>query len=281
MTTGLIQTAYHGLLLRFPPKQRILVQFLLHHKRIPDLIEPKSFTEKIQVRKLVDRDPRMSDLIDKIAVKQMVAEVLGSDWIIPTLWEGTRPVDIPWLQLVPPLVLKASHGSGMNMFIRSLEEDIKQVAEEASTRWLGTTYGIHDAEWAYSGITPRLLIEPMLLENGRVPTDYKFWVFHGRVELIQAEVDRFGDHRRSFFDRNWNLQPITQTYRSAGHVPPPGSLSYMIDAAEELSHDFDFVRVDLYEFYDKPLFGEMTFYPDAGYKSFLPQEFDVVLGRLW
>ena len=178
----------------------------------------------------------MPILIDKLAVKQVVAGASESHWIIPTLWAGTKPTDIPWSDLVPPLVLKANHGSGLNMFIHSLGEDVQRAAEAASARWLCTKFGIREAEWAYSKIVPRLLIEPMLLESEQVPIDYKFWVFHGRVEIIQVDVDRFGEHQRSFFDRNWNLQPFTLHYRrSDRNIPRPGSLSYMIDAAEYLT----------------------------------------------
>jgi hypothetical protein len=55
----------------------------------------------------------------------------------------------------------------------------------------------------------------------------------------------------------------------------------MIWAAERLGASFRFVRVDLYEVNETPLFGEMTFYPNAGHIGFKPKGVDAEIGRLW
>ena len=56
----------------------------------------------------------------------------------------------------------------------------------------------------------------------------------------------------------------------------------MIDIAETLSADFDFVRVDLFQPNgDEIVFGEMTFSPTAGYIPFGPPEYDSILGSYW
>ena len=52
----------------------------------------------------------------------------------------------------------------------------------------------------------------------------------------------------------------------------------MKKVAEELSSDFPFVRVDLYNVNGKIYFGELTFYPSSGYGKFHPDEFDIQLG---
>ena len=55
----------------------------------------------------------------------------------------------------------------------------------------------------------------------------------------------------------------------------------MIDAAEELGRDFDFVRVDFYEVDGRPRFGEMTFYPGSGLEPVEPPWLDLEMGRQW
>ena len=55
----------------------------------------------------------------------------------------------------------------------------------------------------------------------------------------------------------------------------------MMEAAETLGHGFDFVRVDMYEVGNRPLFGEMTFYPGSGLHRLDPVSLDDRMGELW
>ena len=52
----------------------------------------------------------------------------------------------------------------------------------------------------------------------------------------------------------------------------------MLEVAHELSKDFPFVRVDLYNVGGKIYVGELTFYPWSGYVQFTPENFDFELG---
>jgi hypothetical protein len=63
-------------------------------------------------------------------------------------------------------------------------------------------------------------------------------------------------------------------------VPKPVSLSKMINLAEILAKDFNFVRVDLYQLNDGTIkFGEMTFTPGSGIGKFCPEKYDILLGK--
>ena len=76
----------------------------------PNLKNPKSFNEKIQWLKLNDRDSRYSDLIDKFKVKDIVKDILGEEYIIPTLFGPYYDVeDIPWNELPEQYVIKCNH----------------------------------------------------------------------------------------------------------------------------------------------------------------------------
>ncbi len=55
----------------------------------------------------------------------------------------------------------------------------------------------------------------------------------------------------------------------------------MLLGVEMLSENVSFVRVDLYEINSKPLFGELTYYPESGWGRFIPGEFDRVVGDMW
>lgn len=261
---------------------RIHRGFASHHGYYPNIFSPKSFSEKIQRRKFFDRDPRLPRLADKIAVKSYVEERLGPDWIIPTIWSGAELPQTPEWQM--PFVLKASHGSGMNCFVRNTGEfDLAKISS-ACESWLSETYyGAWGGEWLYSQIPPRLLVEPFMSDaDGTLPLDYKLWVFHGRVRFIQVDVDRETAHTRTMFDRDWNKLPFTLAYPlSERPIGRPTSLTEMIAAAEMLASDLPFVRVDFYEIGGTPKFGEMTFYPGSGWERFMPVEYDQEVGALW
>lgn len=267
-----------------PPRLTISLQFYYRLGYFPNLRRPATFNEKIQHRKLYDRDPRMAPLIDKIAAKDIVAGVIGSDWIIPTLWSGRDPAHIPFDKLTPPYVVKASHTSNCNLFVFDGEAVDRAHIQAQAARWLKVDHASYAHEWAYSQVSPGLLIEPYIGRITSLPVDLKFYVFHGKVHYIEVCVDRGTENKRwIYFDRDWVWQPVSPADEADADmkVNPPESLTAMIDAAEALGAPFGFARVDFYEVDERPLFGEITFYPDAGYDSDHSANFNRVLGELW
>jgi hypothetical protein len=246
------------------------------------LFWPKGFNEKVQRRKLFNRDRRMPFLQDKVAVKEFVRTRIGSDWIIPTLWHGRELPPIADRNWPLPFVLKASHGSTWNIFVREpINLDWPEI-ELIGSKWLRTVYGAEWGEWLYSLIPPQLLVEPFMGEPPTLPIDYKFWLFHGCVAFIQVDTDREFNHKRAMFDVNWNRLPFTVGYPLEERpLQRPNTLDRMIEAARILARDWDFVRVDFFEIDRRPLFGEMTFYPGSGFETFDPPQWNERVGRLW
>lgn len=254
-------------------RRRIALCYWWQHGRRPDLGSPRLFTELLQTRKLHDRDARMPLLADKVAVKQVVADRLGAEWVIPTLWHGAI---LPTARRWPlPLVVKARHGCGQHVFVRDAGQDWAGIGRRAD-RWTRRAYGGWLDEWAYRAIPRGLLVEPFMGREGVLPLDYKFFVFGGRVEAVQVHLAREHAHRWMLFDRDW--RPFSRT---AEDVSRPRALPAMIAGAEEMARGFDFVRVDLYEIAGRPTFGEMTFYPGSGLLPIDPIGLDARFGELW
>ena len=63
------------------------------------------------------------------------------------------------------------------------------------------------------------------------------------------------------------------------HVKKPQLLVELLNVAEKLSQDFPYVRVDLYIANNQVYFGELTFRPYGGFMKFVPESFDLELGR--
>ncbi|MEG8042482.1 hypothetical protein QP164_06745 [Sphingomonas sp. LR59] len=62
---------------------RVHLTYWWRHRRRLSIDRPRRFTEFVQRRKLIDRDPRIPLMIDKVGVKPFVANVLGADWVTP------------------------------------------------------------------------------------------------------------------------------------------------------------------------------------------------------
>lgn len=242
---------------------------------------PRTFSEHVQHRKLHDRDPRHSALADKIGAKEFVRGRLGEDWIIPTLWSGDRLPQCPprW---PAPYVLKAAHGSDWNWFVRTAEGEDWAAMQAAAARWLREPFGISGREHHYRAIPRRLLVEPMLGDPRASLTDYKFFVFGGKVAFLHMDADRGTQTRRVCLDRDWRVLPFRLGgYPEADAGEPPARFGDMLAAAEALGSGFDFVRVDLYDVDGAPKFGELTFTPEAGFGPFRPSSIDAEMGRRW
>jgi hypothetical protein len=147
------------------------------------------------------------------------------------------------------------------------------------TYYLRVKYYYHAKEWAYKNIIPKIICEKYLMENGRSPMDYKFFCFNGKPRFIQVDIDRFEHHKRNLYDTNWKLLDLELGHpKLSKKIDKPLALKKMIQYASELSQSLPFVRVDLYNFEGRIIFGEMTFYPLSGAAKFNPIYYDKIFG---
>lgn len=266
-----------------PDRAAIALQYYRAHGRFPNLKAPKTFTEKVQYRKLNDRDPRLPLFADKIRAKELVALIIGDEYIIPTLWSG-KYLNIPKISELPrPIVIKASHGCASNIFVHEGDKPDWSAMWWQCQDWLRTPYGTKTREWLYEGIERQILVEPMIGNGKQPPSDYKFFVFHGQVTHVHVDIDRYGDQRvRAILDKDWQRLDVKSFYPNAPYtVDRPDRFEEMKRIAEKIGKKFDFVRVDLYDVDGRIYFGETTFYPASGYLAYDPPSFDAELGAAW
>src|SRR4051812_11174448 len=131
-----------------------------HYGAYPNLLNPKTFNEKILWRKLFDRDPLIPIFSDKVRAKSAVGELIGYEHVVPTLWVGDRLDETAINRFDPPYVLKCNHGSGWNVFIRRGSE--LSAAAERINRWLAQDFSSLHGEWGYKDIPRKVLVEPLL-----------------------------------------------------------------------------------------------------------------------
>ena len=105
-----------------------------------DLNNPKTFNEKIQWQKLYDSTPKKTLLADKYLVKNFIKDTIGKKYVIPLLkvWDSYNEINFD--SLPNKFILKANHGSGMNIIINDKSkynlESIKKIAK----KWMNINY---------------------------------------------------------------------------------------------------------------------------------------------
>lgn len=268
-----------------PLKLRMQILFFRRFKRLCNFSNSLSFNEKLQLKKLYDRDDILPVAADKIKSKQFVKDIAGGLYIPKTIWQAATVDDfddLSFATLPDNYVYKANHTSQTIEIIRNGKHLSINKMKVLANSWLKHDQASALGEWAYQNIPPKVFIEEYLDFNGAEPDDYKFFVYHGKVHFIQLDSDRFSNHKRNMFDKNWVDLGFDFSYERKKPIPEkPVFLESMIDIAEKIGEYFDFIRVDLYWYNNKVTFGELTVYPGAGFEKFPSQYWDNEFGKPW
>ncbi len=260
------------------------------HGVFPNLFFPRTFNEKVMARSLFDTRPILRQFADKYSVRDYVSKRLGEAFLPELYWVTRVPRDIPFNRLPGSFVAKPTHGAGWVRLVRDKAGLDKAELVRQCDYWLTQNFYKRNRERVYKDIVPRILIEELIDDGGAAaPTDYKFMVFHGRVEMVCVIAGRFVDTRGYFLDRDWNMMDAGLASMSGeakkivqpDNLQRPPHLAEMIRAAEILAKGMDFVRVDFYDTPKKIYFGELTTTPGAGLSPYHPADFDAQLGKLW
>jgi hypothetical protein len=286
MQQRIAELCYHPCLTtRVPPVLGLLVRYVLTFRKLPNLRAPETFNDKVLVRLLRDRNPRLAALQDKLAARDFVRSRLGGDDALPKMHAVVRRAcDIDQLALPRQFAMKPNHLCDAVSLVRSGDRIDRRDLKQIAGRWLSRNYWRERWEWAYKAIPPRVLFEELLEAGGQPPEDIKFFCFDGEPRFIQVERGRSaGDFRMNFYDVEFTLLPVKKRGYPNFYPDPqrPPNLGAMLDVARALSGGIDFVRVDMYNLAGRIVFGEFTNYPGGGIGAFEPAWWDLEFGRAW
>lgn len=261
------------------------LHFWRTHRFWPNFVHPRRFSEKVWSRMLHDRDSQLTVLSDKLRVRDYVASKVGPDYLVPLLWSGEKPEQIPFDRLPSKFVIKATHGCGYNILVRDKAQINPERIRLQLAEWLTQNYCqdyLLGVEWGYKNVKPAIIIESFIDENGMAPVDYKFYCFSGCVEFLTLHFDRFVEHKTRSFDRNFKPHEFRYHFgQHSGECQCPPNFEAMVQFAESLAVGFDFMRVDIYSIENRIYFSELTPYPGGVSTKFLPASQDYVLGEKW
>lgn len=251
----------------------------------PNFLHPRTFSEKLWHCMLYERDPLYTLISDKLQVRDYIARKVGKEYLVPLLWTGDKPEEIPFDKLPLKFVIKTNHGCGYNIIVGDKTKLNHAKVKKQLKQWMGESFGQDNflgIAWGYKNIKPAIMIESFIEENGKAPTDYKFWCFSGRIEVISLHFDRFETHSTLCFDRNFESGELSFTLPLySGEYKRPSNYKEIVRVAESLAEEFDFMRVDLYNVENKIYFSELTPYPGGVTVKFEPKSLDYALGEKW
>lgn len=150
---------------------------------------------------------------------------------------------------------------------------------------LGVFNGLSDEQYLklkYKNIPRKIIAEKFLKDvDDECLTDYKFFCFNGKPEIVYISKDNAVDARTDFFDMDFNHLNIHMKDPNAD-VPPskPQEFEKMKEIATILSKGIPHVRIDLYDILGRIYVGEMTFYHNGGFGPVSPDEWNYKLGQM-
>ena len=267
----------------FPDRAYLKLYYYLNMGKWLSLDNPETYNEKLQWLKLYNRKPEYTQMVDKVGAKEYVANIIGEEYLIPTLGVWDSVDDIDFDELPNQFVLKCTHDSGGIVICKDKSKLCVQTAKQKLKQGLKRRYYYQNREWPYKNVKPRIIGEQYMVdESGYELKDYKFFCFDGEPKVLFIATDRgvAGEETKfDFFDMEFNHLPFTNGHPNAEReIAKPQGFEEMKQLAAKLSQGQPHLRVDFYDINGKIYFGELTFYHWSGVVPFSPEEWDYTFG---
>lgn len=267
----------------FPDKAYIKWNYKIHTGDSLNLKSPSTFQEKLSWMKLHYHIPLHSKLVDKYAVRDIIKEKIGEEYLVPLLGVYDSFDDINFDSLPNQFVLKCSHDSGSVVICKDKSIFDFNYAKKTIVSHMKVNHFYRSREWPYKNVKPRILCEPYLKDDNAVDRpDYKFLCFNGEPKIMLVLTDRGSEdtQKMNYYNMNWELLPITEKIYPNNPLPDkkPECFDQMIEFSKILSNGIPFVRVDFTSVNGKLYFGELTFYHNGAQRKLFPSEWNRILG---
>lgn len=250
-----------------------------------NLVNPRTYNEKLQWLKLNDRNDIYTILVDKLKVKEYVANLIGKEYIIPTIGVYSSFDEINFDELPNQFVIKCTHDSGGILICRDKNNFSISNARKFINKRLRCNYYKMHREWPYKNVKPKIIIEKYM-QNGKNTSmrDYKFFCFNGKPYLMYLSegLENHSTARISFYDMNFNETSCKRKdyKRFEKKQKKPNNFEKMKKLAGILSKNIPQVRIDFYNINGNVYFGEYTFFTCSGYIPFEDEQWDKKLGDM-
>jgi len=269
------------------------------HRRVLHIKKPRTFSEFIFQRMLLEHTKDILWTVNKSEVKDKYIDLIKSSNIscpdpIETLWSGCTLENFPEIAPEELWVFKPTFGFGGHGIIfgkGNITDEIYQEINVELNRFLKKTLTSRawaKVAWAYNNTREGYILEKNVTSGSIEPTNFGVYVFGGKAKYIVQidglrslavasiyQVKNYLDWERV----NISLKPYEQLIPQTDLVAPP-FLQEMLKAAEQISKNFDYMRVDFLFNGKEVHFLELDPYTGFSIAAF-PHWFDKHLGDLW
>lgn len=229
-----------------------LVHFVRHQRRLPRrrllfndyLLRLKLSGELLSLpRQLVS---------DKELCKLYVDHAIGPGRTVPTLAVLRNKDEVREAAFPPDCVIKATHSTARTIIRRNgAPLDLARIRG-----FFDDSLYRRNREMNYRFLEPKVIVEPILFDARMI--EFKIHCYRGKAKIISVQPSEVEALER--FDRHWNRLPIEQRRRPLPKIPTPrpACLDAVLAAADRLSRDFEYIRVDAYVRDPDWAIGELT-----------------------
>ena len=257
--------------------------FFMNHGKWIDFTNPQLLDEKLLILRIrnYENDPLIIQCTDKYAVREYIRSKGFKDLLIPLIGCYNNAKLIPWDELPNEFVIKCTHGSGYNFIISDKNNAGRTNIVNTLNYWLKEDYATISAEKQYRNIPHLIVVEELIPTlNGELPIDYKFFCSRGQMICALVITGRGKHKERIFVDEQYKNLHLVEEYSGDNYLlTKPDCFEEMVLIAQELSKDFPFVRVDLYDVNGKVIFGELTFTPHGCNHDYLSYTAQMRIGE--
>ena len=242
-------------------------KYITHHKL--DWKNLNRYTEKLQYLRLYvyPKWNLVSKCAGRVGARDYLKDRGYDSLLINCVGIFDKFDDIDFNKLPNQFAMKCSHGCAMNYICWDKSKISIPELRKKFNKWLKTNYGKKTVELHYSKIKPQIIVEELVLEDDKLPTEYKIHVFNGKAKNLYVVTSRGIDIRYNNYYIDWTPFDGSQFngWKKTDYpLKKPSNFEQMVKVAEDLASPFPFVRVDLYNINGKIYFSEMTFTPAKG-----------------
>ena len=258
-------------------------QFRNWHDYYPNLINPRTFNEKLTWEKLYYHNPLMTICADKVKAREYFLEKTNNNdsHLVKQFDIYNDASQVDFEKLPQQFVLKSNWGSGRQIIVKDKSKlkarKIKKMKKEIS-KWtdIHSNHYYASFEYGYKNIVPKIVCEEFLNFEYKL----EFFCFNGQPKFFWIVLnDKTAEVQANFYNLDWTIIPVENHYPNfVQDISKPECFDEILNIAKTLCGDFPFVRCDFYITKDSYRFSEMTFFHWGCSQQYNPISYDELFG---